>query len=140
MTKPLTVKELKLAKAKAQGKKHIEAWDQAGYSQNSSNATKIANTQKILSKPNVQEALQKELAKQGITLEQAIAPISKALKAKKVVQIEGDFFETEVEDLDMQIKGSDRALKLMGVSSSSDGNTTNNFIQINQTQRDKYAD
>lgn len=140
MAKALTVKELKLAKAKARGKKHIEAWDQAGYSQNSSNATKIANTQKILRKPNVQEALQRELQRQGITLEQAVAPIKKALNAKKVVQIEGDFFETEVDDLDMQIKGSDRALKLMGVSSSSDGNTTNNFIQINQTQRDKYAD
>lgn len=140
MAKALTVKELKLAKAKARGKKHIEAWDQAGYSQNSSNATKIANTQKILRKPNVQEALQREFQRQGITLEQAVAPIKKALNAKKVVQIEGDFFETEVDDLDMQIKGSDRALKLMGVSSSSDGNTTNNFIQINQTQRDKYAD
>ena len=140
MAKALTVKELKLAKAKARGKKHIEAWDQAGYSQNSSNATKIANTQKILRKPHVQEALQREFQRQGITLEQAVAPIKKALNAKKVVQIEGDFFETEVDDLDMQIKGSDRALKLMGVSSSSDGNTTNNFIQINQTQRDKYAD
>jgi len=32
-----------------------------------------------LRKPNVQEALQAEMAKQGITLEQAIAPISKAL-------------------------------------------------------------
>lgn len=141
MAKALTVKELKLAKAKAQGKKHIEAWDQAGYSQNSSNATKIANTQKILSKPNVQEALQKELAKQGITLEQAIAPISKALKAKKVVQIEGDFFETEVEDLDMQIKGSDRALKLMGVTGQSEGNNIQtNFVQIINQKAEKYAE
>lgn len=141
MAKAPTVKELKLAKAKAQGKKHIEAWDQAGYSQNSSNATKIANTQKILSKPNVQEALQKELAKQGITLEQAIAPISKALKAKKVVQIEGDFFETEVEDLDMQIKGSDRALKLMGVTGQSEGNNVQtNFVQIINQKAEKYSD
>jgi len=141
MAKTPTIKELKLAKAKAQGKKHIEAWDQAGYSQNSSNATKIANTQKILSKPNVQEALQKELAKQGITLEQAIAPIGKALKAKKVVQIEGDFFETEVEDLDMQIKGSDRALKLMGVTGQSEGNNIQtNFVQIINQKAEKYAD
>jgi len=34
---------------------------------------------RALTKVNVQEALQKELHKQGITLEQAIAPISKAL-------------------------------------------------------------
>lgn len=143
MAKAPTVKELKLAKAKAQGKKHIEAWDQAGYSQNSSNATKIANTQKILSKPNVQEALQKELHKQGITLEQAIAPISKALKATKV-QIHGngeEAFAEVVEDIDLQLKGSDRALKLMGVSGQSEGNNIQtNFVQIINQKADKYAD
>jgi len=47
----------------------------AGYSPKS--AGMIAS--ETLRKPNVQEALQAEMAKQGITLEQAIAPISKAL-------------------------------------------------------------
>ena len=140
MAKALTVKELKLVKAKAKGKTHDVAHDEAGYSPNNSKNGKVVNTSKVLSKPHVKEALHKALEAKGITLDKALEPVAKALNAKKVVQIEGDFFETEVDDLDMQIKGSDRALKLMGVSSSSDGNTTNNFIQINQTQRDKYAD
>lgn len=138
MARKLTVKEAKLVKGIASGKTKQQAAMEAYNASTPEAASVIASN--TLKKVNVQEALQAELYKQGITLEQAVAPISKALKAKKIVQIEGDFFETEVDDLEMQIKGSDRALKLMGVSSSSDGNTTNNFIQINQTQRDKYAD
>lgn len=139
MTKPLTVKETKLVKGIAQGKPRRIAARDAGYGTTLESAAAIAS--KTLTKVNVQEALQRELRKQGITLEQAIAPISKALKAKKVVQIEGDFFETEVEDLDMQIKGSDRALKLMGVTGQSEGNNIQtNFVQIINQKADKYAD
>lgn len=119
--KRLTVKEAKLVKAKAQGKKHVEAWDEAGYSQNSSEATKISNTQKILSKPTVQEALQAALAKHGVTVEKATKPIADALND---------------DDLDMRLKGSDRALKLMGASKGEGGDV---HFHLHQAEmKEKY--
>lgn len=125
-SRKLTIKEAKLVKGVAEGKTQTQAAIDAGYSKKT--ATVIASEN--LRKPNVQEALHMELQRQGITLEKAIEPITKGLKAKRVVQIEGDFFETEVDDLDMQIKASDRALKLMGVSSKDNEGNTYNFTQV----------
>lgn len=53
---------------------------------------------KALNKPKVQSALEKELAKQNITLSRALKPISMALAN---------------DDIEIQLKGSDRALKLL---------------------------
>ena len=53
---------------------------------------------KNLKKPAVQDALKAELKRQNITLERAIKPIADAL---------------DDEDLDIRLKGSDRALKLL---------------------------
>ena len=53
---------------------------------------------KNLKKPKIQNALEKELKRQNITLPRALAPISRALKSP---------------DIDTQLKGSDRALKLL---------------------------
>lgn len=136
MAKKLTVKEAKLVKGIAAGKSQTQAAKDAGYSERS--AHEIAS--KTLKKVDVQQALHMELQKQGITLEQAVAPIKKALNAKKVVQIEGDFYETEVDDLDMQIKGSDRALKLMGISGKDDSGNTYNFTQVINEKGSKYND
>jgi len=136
----LTVKEAKLVAAKAKGLKNDEAWDEAGYSQNSSKDTKVVNTSKILSKPHVQEALQQALVKHGITLDQAVAPIGKALTATKVV-ITGkdeDAFAEVVEDIDLQLKGSDRALKLMGISNPEGGTVNYNFINVQKQDKDAY--
>ena len=53
-----------------------------------------------------------------------------------------DTTERQVDDLDMQIKGSDRALKLMGVSTKdSDGTTVNvNFVKIANQDRKEFFD
>ena len=51
-----------------------------------------------LKNPDIQSALKMELKKQNITLERAVQPISEALND---------------EDIDVRLKGSDRALKLL---------------------------
>ena len=135
MAKQLTVKEAKLVKAKVKGKTHIEAWKEAGYSDNSSEATINSNTQKILKKENVREALDRALVKHGITLDTAIAPIGKGLHAMKQNEYTGEI----TEDIKLQLQASDRALKLMGVGQSKDDVTTQNFIQINNDIRNKYV-
>lgn len=143
MAKPkLTVKEAKLVKAKAEGKKHDEAWDEAGYSQNSSKVVKVVNTSKILSKPKVQEALQAELEKQGITLEKALKPIADGLEADKPGWTDKDgVFHEGTRDHSIRLKASGMALDLMGVKQQKDsGTTVNNFGTIVAEMKDKYAD
>ena len=136
----LTIKEAKIVKAKAQGKTHIQAAKVADYLPNANDNTKQVEVARTLKKPHVKQALHKALKAKGITLDKALEPVAKALNAKKVVQIEGDFYETEVDDLDMQIKGSDRALKLMGVSGKDDSGNTYNFTQIINEKGGRYAD
>lgn len=63
---------------------------------------------KNLKKPKIRDLLKEELQRQGITLERALQPIGKALVATKK-----DTDGSTVEDLDTQLKGSDRALKLL---------------------------
>lgn len=63
---------------------------------------------RMIRKPKIQDALQKELKKQNITLERALKPISKALVATKK-----DIDGATIDDLDTQLKGSDRALKIL---------------------------
>lgn len=133
----LTVKETKLIKGVVAGKSQAQAAIAAGYSPK---AARVVASQ-TLSKPNVQEALHAALVKHGITLDQAIAPIGKALVATKIL-ITGkdeDAFAEIVEDIDMQLKGSDRALKLMGVNNQEGGTTNYNFINVQKQDKDEFG-
>jgi hypothetical protein len=142
MTKKLTVKETKLVKAKAQGKTHKVAYQEAGYStgvsgdESTIQSIADANTRKTLAKPHVKDALEKALVKHGITIDTAIRPIAKALVAVKQNEYTGEI----TEDIQTQLKGSDRALKLMGVSAADTNNVINNFGQMILEQGDKYSD
>ena len=130
-TKRLTVKQTKLVQGIAQGKTVKVAGQEAGYGTTPESSRVIAH--EVLRNPTVQEALQVALEKNGITLDRAIAPIGKALVATKVL-ITGkdeDAFAEVVDDIDVQLKGSDRALKLMGISQ---GDTNNQTVNINFNQ------
>lgn len=71
---------------------------------------------KTLKKPQVQNELEKELRKQKITLARSLAPIAKGLVATK--KEDGE----TVDDIDTQLKASDRALKLLLPKQQLDGN------------------
>jgi hypothetical protein len=134
MAKPkLTIKETKLVKAKAQGKTHIEAYKEAGYALSTPKAMST-NTSKILSRENVKEALDKALIRHGITLDRALAPISKGLDATKQNEYTGEI----TEDIKLQLQASDRALKLMGVGNDKDNPNVQNFIQVINEKGSKY--
>jgi hypothetical protein len=92
-----------------------------------------------LQNPTIKELVLKVLDKKGINLDVALEPLVKSLKAKKNIVVDGEMITTDVDDLDLQLKASDRALKLMGVSyKDSDGSGGNNYIQINNIHKDKY--
>lgn len=134
--KQLTPRQSVFVKAVVEGKSNTEAAMMA----TGAKTKDVAKTQghRLSTNVNVQEALAKAFKKHAISLDAAIAPIGKALKATKVV-IHGngeDAFAEVVEDLDMQLKGSDRALKLMGVSSTGDTNIT--FIDMSNRGRKEY--
>lgn len=135
--KRLTTKEAKLVTLKAKGKTHREAGREAYNAPPlTKDSTVIANTQKVLNRPHVKDALEKALLKHDITLDNALLPIAKGLKAKRIVEVEGDFIETEIEDLGLQLKASDRALKLMGVTDKD--NPTLHFHQHIHKQGKAY--
>jgi hypothetical protein len=94
-----------------------------------------------LQNPTIKELVLKVLDKKGINLDVALEPLVKSLKAKKNIVVDGEMITTDVDDLDLQLKASDRALKLMGVSyKENDNSGGNNYIQINNIHKDKYDD
>jgi phage terminase small subunit len=131
MAKPkVTVREAKLVQGVVAGKTKRQAAKDAGYG--GSPETLSVRASSVIKKSNVQDYYAELMAKHEITVERALKPISKALDAKKtVVTGDGDNASyNEVDDLDMQLKGSDRALKLLGVSAPENPITNYNFINV----------
>lgn len=133
MAKPkITIKEAKLIKGIAEGKTQRQAYIDA-YDTKGSLPTVDAEASKTIRKPQVQEALAIALEQHGITLDTAIAPIGKALTAMKQNEFTGEI----TEDIQTQLKGSDRALKLMGIGQDKEG--SNIHYHLHQAeQRLKY--
>lgn len=134
--KQLNPKQINIIKGKVAGKKNRTIAKELMPNIDPHSAETLVSRE--LKKVDVKEALAAAFEAHGITLDAAIEPIGKALKATKIV-IHGnkeDAFAEEVEDLDLQLKGSDRALKLMGIGAEQ--GTTNNFIFIAKGQRAKY--
>lgn len=130
--KGLTPKQAKFVQGIADGKPAykaaLDAYDAADM--NSASTIAAENLQKL----TVKEALEPILAKHEINLDTAIAPIGKGLKAIK----QNEFTGEKTEDLQTQLKASDRALKLLGigVDKTPQGNT---FVQVNNYKADKYS-
>ena len=127
----MTRKQTKFVKAIAEGKPAYKAAALA-YDIKSKDKMNVANAIAVenLQKPTIREAIDALMVKHNLTIDSALIPIKKGLSAKKVVQIEGDYFETEVDDLDMQLKASDRVLKLHGAYKDQ-GTGTNFHLHLN---------
>ena len=120
MAKRLTVKEAKLVKGVAQGKTKRQAAIDAGCT--GTPETISVSASEVLRKPNVQEALQEELKRQGISIEQVVAPVTRALTD---------------DSIELQLKGHDRAMKILGANHNTP-NVNINFNQVANDQRDVY--
>jgi hypothetical protein len=113
----MQIREAKFIEAKIAGKNDTQA---AMYATGTSNK-KVANVQasRIKKSPVVQTEFDKLLKQQGITLKKALKPIGKGLIAQKTI-VHGkdgnDGFVEVVDDIEVQLKSSDRALKLLGIT------------------------
>jgi len=119
----LTTKQAKFVKGIADGKTNTDSALEA-YDTNSYETAAVIATEN-LKKPNIQDAIELARVKLNLTPERALKPIDDALND---------------DDLEMRLKGSDRALKLMNIGNKSDGNTINNFGQMVVQAKDKYAE
>lgn len=101
-----------------------------------------------LKKPHIQELIEKHKAlvmdKYNITIESSIAPIGQALNAETLVIVGKDKKTGEkktiaVADLDTRLKGSDRALKLLGVIDEKPQPNTINIVQMMGSERNEFS-
>lgn len=134
----LTPKQAKLIKGIASGKTQQQAAVDAGYGTSPTSASSIST--ETLKIPKVQEAMVLALKKQGIDIDTIVAPVAKALKATVFVRIEGETIDTGVDDLDMQLRGHDRAVKLIGLKNDDGtGGVTNNFLVLVDGKMGEYG-
>lgn len=149
-TKPrkLTTKQLKFVKAKAEGKTGVEA-AQIAYGvldYNTANVMAVENLQK----PTIQQALEAEFEKQGITLNAIVKPIKDGLTASKTVIIrdkgatgedaDNSAFADEVPDHAIRLKASGMAAQLIGIGKNTgEGNTNFNFINVSRGDKSDYG-
>lgn len=127
----LTIKQKKFVEGIARGKSGtqaaLEAYDTKDYK-----TASVISTEN-LDKPSIRQALEPILEKHDISLDSAIAPIGKGLKASKW----NDFTGEREDDVKTQLSASDRALKLLGVKTDEpQGNT---FIYVAGAQKEKYG-
>jgi len=139
-TSKLTPKQDKFVKGIADGKPDYKAALDAFDIKNPTTSTARSIASEYRTKPNIKEAIDKEMAKQGLTIEKIIAPVTKALESsKKVVTTDGQIIDTGEPDLEMQLKGHDRAVKLMSFGiKKDDGGNTFNFNFGNKSNAKKY--
>ena len=126
----LTHKQKEFIKHKAQGKTGKQAVIDAGYNVSTPNTAEVIAYEN-LRKPQIASALDKALVKHEITLDAALKPISKGLIATRQNEFTGEI----TEDINTQLKASDRALRLLGVSQ---GSSQTAFVNVINIDRDKY--
>lgn len=140
----ITVKQAKFIRAKAAGKKNPDAYIEAGYKASTRNVARVESS-KLLKKPNVQEALQLALEKNGLTPDRIMKVVSDGMDATKVTIVrdpaggEESAFAEETPDHSIRLKAAGMAAGFMGLNKQ-EGNTLNiNFNQVVNADKDDYG-
>lgn len=136
--RPLTVKQAKFVKAKAQGLTGVAAVQEAYGLTDYKTAAVIASQN--LNKLSIQEAVQAEMAKQGITLEAIIRPVKEALEAEKVSIVgNGEQAMAEVTpDHSVRLKAVSIASQFMGINKNNDASPSIHFHGYVGEQKASY--
>lgn len=143
LKKPLTEKVQQFVKNLASGMNQTDAAQNAYNLPQDERGRQLARSMgyNLLKKKNIQEQVAHIFEKNNVGLEEALKPIMKGIKAKKVVQYKDEVYVSDIDDLSIQIQASDRYLKLAGAyQKKGDDNVGNNYIQINNIHKDKYSE
>lgn len=116
-SRPLTIKQKKFIKAKLEGKTGVAAAQEA-YGVDYKLGTVMATEN--LAKPSIAAALEEAYAKQGLTMEAIVQPIADGIRSNRVVQIEGDFYQTDVPDMPTRIRAAGLAALWIGIGKQND--------------------
>lgn len=92
-----------------------------------------------LKKVNVQEALEIAMAAHGLTANSLVSVVKEGMEANRVVQLEGDFYETEVPDHSIRLKAAGMAANWLGIGKSDGGTTNNLFIGVSKTDQSEFG-
>jgi hypothetical protein len=141
----LTIKQAKFVKAKAEGKTGVAAAQEA-YPNLDYNSARVVASQN-LAKLNIQEALEAEFTRQGITLEAIVKPIKDGLTASKINIVrdplggEDSAFAEETPDHSIRLKASSMAAQFIGIGRNNNegGTTTLNFINVAKDDKGDYG-
>jgi phage terminase small subunit len=132
--RPLTAKQRKFVKAKAEGKTTTAAAQEAyGISYNSARALGSENMTKL----SIQEAVNAELSRQGVTLEAIIKPITDGLTATKVIVMgkeSADSFVDLTPDHSVRLKASSMAAQFMGIGKQAEATPLSVHFHNHQAQ------
>ena len=115
--KNMGIKEAKYIKARIKGKnKTLAAMDATG---TPDKAVAAVQGNRLEKSPEVKNELQRLLKKKGITLDKALQPIADGLEAEKLIAMgKGeDSFIDRIPDMPTRLQASDRALKLLNITS-----------------------
>lgn len=135
--KPLKPEEIKFVENMAKGMTQKEAIMDSHGVTNSQSAVTMSS--RLVKKKEIQELVADVLKRHSVDLEEALKPIIRGLKAKRVIQYKDDAFVSDIDDISTQIQASDRVLKLMGAyQKKSEDGVGNNYIQVNNYHKDKY--
>jgi phage terminase small subunit len=136
----LTVKEAKLVKAKVKGMTHAQAYKAAGY-KDTSQEVAVANTHKVLKRPNVQEALQQALEKHNLTPDRIMSVVNDGMSAEKVVIVgkDNDAFADVQPDHSIRLKAAGMAAGFMGLNKTPEGTTNYNFINVQEKDKEEFG-
>lgn len=135
----ITPKQAKIVKRKVQAVLNDEPQRKIARElyPNATQGSAEVSVSRELKKANVKEALEIALAKHGITPDSIVGVVAEGMKANRVVQVEGDFYETEVADHSIRLKASGMAANFMGLGKQ-EGSININFNAYAQEQREKY--
>jgi len=137
MAKQLTVKQAKFVKAKAEGKSGTEA-AMIAYDVKDAKVASVVAAEN-LAKPSIQQAVQKSMEKQGLTVDLVVKPIVDGIQAEQEYYDKNGEQHTRP-DHSVRLKAAGMALDLMGAKSKGEGTTINQFGNIVNDLKERYGD
>lgn len=138
--KELTMRDKKFIKYVAEGYPYNRAAALSSNISTPAGASGVATA--IMRKPAVREIILKTIQEEGIDVKEVLQPFIKSLKAKKSADFKGEIFESNVDDLAVQMKAADKLIKMMGYKENEkkDSTVSNNYIQINNMHKEQYSE